>query len=133
MNLIKDLKAFGRWFVNKIEDVPMWLTHALTLLAKKIPPKVLAQATQHAEHILNDYIVRNGTPLAELALTEAEHTTLFVDVVAAVKVFDPGLNLPDVHTLAALAISYAMSGVSFAEAEFNKLETAITSEVVHEQ
>lgn len=130
--LIHDVAAFGRWVINKIEEAPAWLTHALVLLAKMIPAQTLAKATAHAEHLLNDYAIAKGQPLAELVLTEAEHTGLFGALVAGVKVFDPGLQLPDVHTVAALAMGYALRGVRFVESEINAIETAATGAAVPE-
>jgi hypothetical protein len=119
---IKDLEAFGRWVENKIEDAPAWLTHLMVLTAKMITAPQLAKITAHAEQLVNDFVQAKGTTLAELALTEVEHTGLFEAVVAGAKVFFPNVAIPDIHTLAALGVSYALRGVTIVEDEINALE-----------
>lgn len=122
--IIKEVKTAFQWTERHIEDIEPEMIKLFMLSAKFVAAPVVVHAVTYAEQMLNTRAVSAGVPIAELVIDEAEHVTIVQDVLAAVRVFDPGITIPDAHALAAQAVNWAMKGVTFVEREINAAEVA---------
>ncbi len=113
--IVTDAEKAGLAVVHFIEDIPAELQKLFTVTAKLFGNAAVAKAISLAEGWIQTTAAQKAVAVADLVLTDVEHTQMFQWIKDELLRLGVVASLPDAHALAGLAQSWIGRGISFVE------------------